>query len=80
MDPALQEVFKWRHYGQIRTIILPAEAHHILRACSDVVEVVIKDGQVDIDVRGTLVNAMKYCKQVEVLEFSALGLSEWTGQ
>ena len=64
LTTVLKNEFEGMHYPQIRTIALPTCAHHILRACPNVVDVTCNE-----DDGSQLLSAMhKVCKDVEVLE------------
>ena len=65
MATALKNAFQRRSYPQIRKVVMPSVAHHILKCCPEVREVVCtqEDGR-------KLITALKagHCSKVEVLE------------
>ena len=64
MTTALKDAFEGKKYPQIRTIILPNCAHHILRACPEVRDVTCNE-----DDGGKLLTPMtKECRNVESIE------------
>ena len=64
MAPMAEEAFEHKRYPQIRTIVLPACEHSILRACPNVVDVTCNDGS-----GSQIISAMtEVCKDVEVME------------
>ena len=64
MVPMTEEAFEHKRFPQIRTIMLPACEHSILRACPNVVDVTCNDGS-----GSQIISAMaEVCKDVEVME------------
>ena len=77
MTRALQKVFEQRQYPQIHTILLPTEAHPLLRACPNVVEVICNGGR---DSFSVLLDAMTACPHIEVFEGYNFTICEWVGE
>lgn len=65
MSTALKTAFDGHVFPQIRTVILPSEAHNILRCCPETRKVVCINGDDGSQLIGAIANA---CKKVDTLE------------
>jgi len=65
MSTSIKTFFEGNTFPQIRTVILPSEAHHVLRCCTEVRKVV----SLNWDNSSRIVGAIRSsCKKVEVME------------
>ncbi|CAA7269121.1 unnamed protein product [Cyclocybe aegerita] len=72
MSTMFKGAFEGRSFPQIRTVVLPSQAHHVLRCCPEARRVICNS----YDHGSQLVSAIaKNCKKVEVIE----GLHWWHG-